>query len=80
MWKFFYQAKLLKQYYFKEHNISIGVHYASAHIVNDASYVGVKFHSFCQFSTNCKSFPYKFLKGLSKAKPQKFSLHYDKTQ
>jgi len=26
-----YQAKLLKQHYFKEHNISIGMHYASTH-------------------------------------------------
>jgi len=25
----FYQAKLLKQHYFKEHNISIGMHYES---------------------------------------------------
>ena len=28
----FYQAKLLKQHYFKEHNINIGMHYTSTHI------------------------------------------------
>jgi len=31
LWKKIYQAKLLKQHYFKEHDISIGMHYASIH-------------------------------------------------
>ena len=35
--KKFYQAKLLKQHYFKEHNINIGMHYTSTHIA--ASYL-----------------------------------------